>query len=331
MPSLGADMDSGTVVEWRVAPGDHVQRGDIVAVVDTDKSTVDVEVFESGVVQELLVPVGVEVEVGTPLAVIGPGPTGALTPVGPSTAATPGGAEAPDADARRVEHAHVTSPLVRHLAERLGVDTDAVDPSGRGSVVTRADVEAAAGARAQVRASGPAPAERARGGPSSACRAASPRRRSPVDAADEAGVDLRTLHGSGPGGAIVARDVPATPPRRDRGPGSLKASVAALMARSKREVPHYYLRTTVELGAVRAMARRRERGPTAGRAGRARRGAVLGRGAGGGGQPRPQRPLDRRRLPARPGGPARCRRQPAGRWAPRPGHPRCGRTSTPRS
>ena len=66
-------------------PGDQVERGDIVAVVDTDKSTVDVEVFESGVVQELLVPVGVEVEVGTPLALIGPG-----TPGDPARRPSPG-------------------------------------------------------------------------------------------------------------------------------------------------------------------------------------------------------------------------------------------------
>ena len=68
MPSLGADMESGTIVEWLVKPGDVVHRGDIVAVVDTDKADIDVEIFESGVVEELLVPVGQRVPVGTPLA-----------------------------------------------------------------------------------------------------------------------------------------------------------------------------------------------------------------------------------------------------------------------
>ena len=68
MPVLGADMDAGTIVEWRVKPGDTVHRGDIVAVVDTDKSTIEVEVFEDGVVDALLVEPGVEVDVGTPLA-----------------------------------------------------------------------------------------------------------------------------------------------------------------------------------------------------------------------------------------------------------------------
>ncbi|HSL09284.1 MAG TPA: biotin/lipoyl-containing protein [Pseudonocardiaceae bacterium] len=71
MPSLGADMDSGTVVEWLVEPGQRVSRGDVVAVVDTDKAAIDVECFESGVVQQLLVRPGERVAVGTPLAMIG--------------------------------------------------------------------------------------------------------------------------------------------------------------------------------------------------------------------------------------------------------------------
>ena len=68
MPSLGADMDEGTLVEWLVAPGDAVHRGDIVAVVDTAKSAIEIEVFEDGVVEELLVPIGTTVPVGTAIA-----------------------------------------------------------------------------------------------------------------------------------------------------------------------------------------------------------------------------------------------------------------------
>ena len=64
MPSLGADMDEGTLVEWLVAPGDTVHRGDIVAVVDTAKSAIEIEVFEDGVVEELLVRAGTTVPVG---------------------------------------------------------------------------------------------------------------------------------------------------------------------------------------------------------------------------------------------------------------------------
>ncbi|WP_309500552.1 biotin/lipoyl-containing protein, partial [Streptomyces shenzhenensis] len=70
MPSLGADMDEGLLQEWLVAPGDQVRKGDVVAVVETDKAAIEVECFESGTVGRLLVPAGTRVPVGTPLAVI---------------------------------------------------------------------------------------------------------------------------------------------------------------------------------------------------------------------------------------------------------------------
>ena len=63
MPSLGADMESGTVLEWYVKPGDEVHHGDLVASVDTSKAEIDVEIFEDGVVDELLVPPGQKVAV----------------------------------------------------------------------------------------------------------------------------------------------------------------------------------------------------------------------------------------------------------------------------
>ena len=70
MPSLGADMDSGRLTDWLVAPGDEVHRGQIIAVVDTAKSAIEVEVFEDGRVGELLVEPGTQVPVGTPLAAV---------------------------------------------------------------------------------------------------------------------------------------------------------------------------------------------------------------------------------------------------------------------
>jgi len=70
MPSLGADMEAGTLVEWLKRPGDKVTRGDIVAVVETDKADIEIEVFTSGVLEKLLVEPGTTVPVGTPLALI---------------------------------------------------------------------------------------------------------------------------------------------------------------------------------------------------------------------------------------------------------------------
>ena len=116
MPSLGADMDQGTLLEWLVSPGDHVHKGDPVAVVDTSKAAIEVEVFEDGVVGELLVPPGTTVQVGTPLARID-----APQAAAPRPAATPTSPSAPPRPARSSVRA---TPLARRLAEELGVDID---------------------------------------------------------------------------------------------------------------------------------------------------------------------------------------------------------------
>ena len=65
MPTLGADMSAGTLTSWKKQPGDAVKRGDIVAVVETDKADIEIEVFTSGVLEKLLVEPGTTVPVGT--------------------------------------------------------------------------------------------------------------------------------------------------------------------------------------------------------------------------------------------------------------------------
>ena len=70
MPSLGADMDFGTILEWRVQPGDRVKRGDVVALVDTEKAEIEVEIWDAGIVDGILVPPGQKVPVGTLLATL---------------------------------------------------------------------------------------------------------------------------------------------------------------------------------------------------------------------------------------------------------------------
>ncbi len=89
LPSLGADMTEGKLLAWHVQPGDHVKRGQVVAVVDTSKAAIDVEIWHDGVVQELLVPVGDKVPVGTVLATLrAPGETtAAAAENAPKTAA----------------------------------------------------------------------------------------------------------------------------------------------------------------------------------------------------------------------------------------------------
>jgi pyruvate dehydrogenase E2 component (dihydrolipoamide acetyltransferase) len=157
MPSLGADMEHGKIVEWLVKPGDYVRRGDLVAVVDTDKTVMDVESFQEGVVAELLVDLGVTVPVGTPLARITPTPAevGAAVreaPPADAAATEPAATEpaatepaAPPAAAPR-QPAPIAPP-VRHLAHRLGIDTARIHGTGKDGAVTRSDVEHAVAAR----------------------------------------------------------------------------------------------------------------------------------------------------------------------------------------
>lgn len=242
MPSLGADMEEGTLLEWLVKPGDTVHKGDVVAVVDTAKAAVEVESFVEGVVQRLLVEPGTTVPVGQPLATFGEtavAPAGAPAPVTAPVAA-------PATPLRAPAHPPlVHSPLVRRQAERLGVDLARVVGSGPGGTITRRDVARAAQAVAPL--APVAPTSRARVSPYA--------RR----LAGELGVDLATL-APPDGRPIRAADVraaassAAAEPAASTGaaahafrPEAMRAAIASLMARSKREIPHYYLATTVDL------------------------------------------------------------------------------------
>jgi pyruvate dehydrogenase E2 component (dihydrolipoamide acetyltransferase) len=192
MPSLGADMEAGTLVEWLKLPGDRVKRGDVVAVVETQKGAIEVDIFEDGVIERLLVEPGTTVPVGTPLALIaGRAPAAETTRLPPSPAPNP------------VAPLPVTSTHVVPKPER----------------------------------------GRARASPAARHLAA------------ERGIALNGLIGSGPGGAVLYADVEraaaataARPPAAKRLDfAEMRRAIATAMARSKREIPHYYLSTTVDL------------------------------------------------------------------------------------
>ncbi|MET1001540.1 MAG: dihydrolipoamide acetyltransferase family protein [Acidimicrobiia bacterium] len=153
MPSLGADMEFGTIIEWLVAPGDTVHYGDIVAVVHTEKADIEVEVFDDGVIGELLVPVGEEVEVGTPLATVVPAGAPVPAPAAPAPpVATPAEPTAAVATPLAVIPAPAESPTIapvpararvspraRRLAAERGVDVAQLTAADH--VVVSADVE----------------------------------------------------------------------------------------------------------------------------------------------------------------------------------------------
>ena len=182
MPSLGADMEAGTLVQWLKHAGDAVRRGDIIAVVDTQKGAIEIEVFEDGVIDRVEIAVGQKVPVGTVLAVIrGAGAQAAPTPSAPI-------AQRESSERQRI------SPAARKLAADLGVDPAGVHGTGPQGAITREDVERAV---TPSRATAPAPAQ--------AERAA-----------------------------------------------AMRTAIAAAMTRSKREIPHYYLSSTVDMAAALA-------------------------------------------------------------------------------
>ncbi|MCE8524498.1 2-oxo acid dehydrogenase subunit E2 [Ruegeria pomeroyi] len=206
MPSLGADMEAGTLVEWLVNPGDTVARGDVVAVVETQKGAIEIEVFEAGTVTELLAEIGQTLPVGAPMARIGDGEETGAEPKPPEEETRPA-------------------------------------PKERSAPALPAEAEAPSEKPAQPRQEPPASAA----GASPAARRA----------AQEAGIDLVQLKGSGPQGAIVLADVEAqmgqaTRTSRPAGEGlsDMRQAVAAAMSRSKREIPHFYVSHTVETQPV---------------------------------------------------------------------------------
>jgi pyruvate dehydrogenase E2 component (dihydrolipoamide acetyltransferase) len=170
MPSLGADMEAGTLAEWLVQPGDTVRRGDVVAVVETQKGAIEIEVFEEGTVHALTAEVGQQLPVGAPLAVLlgkGESPP-AVTPAAAEPEAVPRTtAPAPETPAAATPEPHrappppvempppggiSASPAARKRATELGVDLSAVRGSGPGGAIVLADVEAPVPAAAKAQA-----------------------------------------------------------------------------------------------------------------------------------------------------------------------------------
>lgn len=216
MPSLGADMEAGTLVEWLVKPGDRVKRGDVVAVVETQKGAIEIETFQSGEIEQILVDLKSKVPVGTPLA--------RIRTDGEEKPAAVAAAPPPVAPA-------AAAPLVAPAVGRPPVAPAAPPPVTPAPPPRLAPTAAAARARVS-------PAAR--------------------KLAEERGIDLSTVTGSGPDGTISYADVErrigeaAAPPERKRGGldlAAMRMAIAAAMARSKREIPHYYLEHQVDITA----------------------------------------------------------------------------------
>ncbi|MFP5354313.1 MAG: dihydrolipoamide acetyltransferase family protein, partial [Gemmatimonadota bacterium] len=200
MPSLGADMQFGTVVAWNVAPGDTITKGDVVVEVETEKGVFEVECSESGVVDELVVPKGTKVPVGTVIARLRAAAPAPEPP--PAPAPSPAERRVPQPAPHLVpppRHGTRASPLARRIAEAAGIDVATIAGTGPDGAITKDDVE-------------------------------------------------RALATTPPTAATASRPSVATP--APSAADAMRQAIAAAMARSKREIPHYYLGTDIDMSAA---------------------------------------------------------------------------------
>ncbi|PJF27070.1 MAG: hypothetical protein CUN53_05440 [Phototrophicales bacterium] len=240
MPNLGFDTQSGRLIEWLKKPGDSVARGDIIAIVESDKANVELESIASGILLETLFEPNTEISVGTVIARIGQPDEQRSESIGFSAPSS-----APD-----------ISPLAKRLAQEYGVDLTRVTGSGRGGRIMREDVEALLTQSVN--------SERVR---------ALPKVRK---AAREAGIDLARIPPTGLQGQVTIADLiqyqraqtpaavlplpaaaapaPLTEGRREINLTRARRTIGDRLSRSMREAPHFYVSGEFDVtDAVRAL------------------------------------------------------------------------------
>ena len=250
MPALSPTMEEGTLAKWHVKKGDAVKSGDVIAEIETDKATMEVEAVDEGTIEELLVPEGAEgVKVNAPIARLsgdaagGPAPlaqpssspeaktsgeaspkaaegvqaAASPAPTSPSpSAAPPPPPRAGEARGERI----FASPLARRIAEQKGLDLASLKGSGPHGRIVKADVEGAQPGQAKAPAAAPS---------GQSAPAAAPRQ---VQSLEQQGIppgsyDLIPLDG-------------------------MRKTVARRMTESFRDVPHFPLNIDLEIDALLA-------------------------------------------------------------------------------
>lgn len=248
MPALSPTMEEGNLAKWLVKEGDTVKSGDVIAEIETDKATMEVEAVDEGVVVKIVVPAGTEgVKVNSLIAILaadgedvgaaaaggGSAPKAEAKPAeapkeaekpaaaAAAPAATASAGPAPAKDGNRV----FSSPLARRIAKEAGVDISAVSGSGPHGRVVKSDVEKA------VASGGATPAAAAAPAAASAAPAAAPKGMS-----EEAVLKLFE-QGSYD---LVPHD-------------GMRKTIAKRLQESKQTIPHFYVSVDVELDALLAL------------------------------------------------------------------------------
>ncbi|MCW1883946.1 2-oxo acid dehydrogenase subunit E2 [Luteolibacter flavescens] len=251
MPKLSDTMTEGTLIKWHKKVGDNVEIGDILAEVETDKATMEMEAFDEGTLTEILIQEGEKAAIGAVLAVLdgddagssAPAPAAAESSSAPAAAAAPASASAPAAssaapapatagDGSRIK----ASPLARKVAGDLGVDLSSVSGTGPAGRIVKADVEAAGSSK---------PAGKSANASAAAGLAAAAKSRTAPTAA------------SAPAGAMSAAIMPTAKEGDERIElSSMRKVIASRLLASKQTIPHFYLH--VEADAAPLMALRQQ-------------------------------------------------------------------------
>ncbi len=241
MPALSPTMTEGTLARWLKGEGDRVRSGDVIAEIETDKATMEVEAVDEGVLGQILVPGGTEgVKVNAVIAVLvepgeavpgagngaaaappPPKPAAPIPPVNPTGdpgSGTMGGNAAPLAAAPAPHNGErvFASPLARRMAQQAGIELSALTGSGPQGRIVKADVEAALAKPQPAPAPAPTPAFRPAAAPP------------PPMAAPTAN-------------AAPHKAIPHS---------SMRKVIARRLSESKQTVPHFYVAMDIELDAL---------------------------------------------------------------------------------
>ncbi len=278
MPKLSDTMTEGTLISWNVAVGDEIEIGDVIAEIETDKASMEMEAFDEGVLTEILVEAGQKVPVGTALGVLAedgddastpPAPaqessaTPAATPTAvpaaasPATSATPPVASQSNSDGGRIK----ISPLARKLAAEKGTDIASVQGTGPGGRITASDIENA-GSSSVASAVDTTVAKVA----AAAVAVASPVASAVANTVASAGEAIKQAV-STPVAKPIPAPAPATPAASAISPvvagedkvtplSGMRKIIAERLLTSKQTIPHFYLH--VEVDAAPLMALRKQ-------------------------------------------------------------------------
>ena len=244
MPALSPTMTEGTLAKWLKKEGDEVKSGDVIAEIETDKATMEVEAVDEGRIGKILVAGGTQgVAVNTPIAILleegedasaldaAEAPKAAPAPA-PTAAAAPAPAPAPAAAPVAAAHGGgsrvFASPLARRLAAQAGIELSAVKGSGPNGRIVKADVEAAkASGVTKAPAAAPAAVPAAAPAAAPAAPAAKPAGVDAKDLSDKLGMRYKALPNSG-----------------------MRKTIARRLSEAKQTVPHFYLTIDVQLDAL---------------------------------------------------------------------------------